>query len=181
VEPINHEQIVDSICAATAEAFGTMLNLTVTPGEAYREPPSSGPTDGVIALLGLVGQWAGTGIVQCDPSLAGRIYTHLLAMEDTPPPEAVSDDVLDAVAELANIIIGNVKNLLEEQTGPIGMSIPTVVFGHNFNTRSGGTESWTVVPFTCDGAKLVVKMCLRHVPQPGELRRGFAVPRCVTI
>jgi chemotaxis protein CheX len=157
-----------------------MLNLEVTPGEPYREPPSSGPTDGVIALLGLVGEWAGTGIVQCDVNLAGKIYSHLLAMECETSQEAVSGDVLDAVAELANMIVGNVKNSLEDQLGPMGMSIPTVVFGHNFTTRSGGTESWTVVPFTCGQSQLTVKMCLRRVPQPGELRRGFSVPRCIT-
>ncbi len=158
-----------------------MLNLEITPGEPYREPPSSGPTDGVIALLGLAGEWAGTGIVQCDANLAGKIYSHLLAMEYEMSQEAVNGDVLDAVAELANIIIGNVKNSLEEQLGPMGMSIPTVVFGHNFTTRSGGTESWTVVPFTCEQSQLVVKMCLRHVPQAGDLRRGFSVPRCLTM
>jgi chemotaxis protein CheX len=158
-----------------------MLNLAITPGEAYREPPSSGPTDGVIALLGLAGQWAGTGIVQCDAILASRICSQLLAMECDMAHEAVSGEVLDAVAELANMIIGNVKNSLEEELGPMGMSIPTVVFGHNFTTRSGGTESWTVVPFACEQSRLIVKMFLRHVPEPGELRRGFSVPRCFAV
>jgi chemotaxis protein CheX len=102
-------------------------------------------------------------------------------MESEIAPEAVSEDVLDAVAELANMIIGNVKNALEEQLGPMGMSIPTVVFGHNFTTRGGGAESWTVVPFACERSQLTVKMCLRHVPEPGELRRGFSVPRCFAV
>lgn len=158
-----------------------MLNLEVVPGEPYREPPTSGPTDGVIALLGLAGQWAGTGIVQCDAILAGKICSQLLATECETATEAVSAEVLDAVAEMANMIIGNVKNSLEDQLGPMGMSIPTVVFGHNFTTRNGGTESWTVVPFSCEQSKLIVKLCIRHVPEPGELRRGFSVPRCLAV
>jgi chemotaxis protein CheX len=172
VEPLKEEQIVSSICAATSEVFGLMLNLEITPGEPYREPPSSGPTDGVIALLGLAGQWAGTGIVQCDATLAGKICSRLLAMECEIAPEVVSGDVLDAIAELANMIIGNVKNSIEEQLGLMGMSIPTVVFGHNFATRGGGSESWTVVPFACEQSQLIVKMCLRQVPEPGEDAAG---------
>jgi CheY-specific phosphatase CheX len=44
--------------------------------------------------------------------------------------------VLDAFAELIDMIIGNVKTALEEHLGPMGMSVPTVVHGKNFTTRT---------------------------------------------
>jgi len=83
---------------------------------------------------------------------------------------AVNEDVLDAVAELTNMIIGGVKNDLERQLGPLGLSIPTVVFGRNFRTRSAGTAEWTVVRFPWEGEWLTVKLFLApaekapHVP-----------------
>ena len=73
---------------------------------------------------------------------------------------AVNEDVLDAVAELTNMIIGSVKTDLEDQLGPLGLSIPTVVFGRNFKTRSAGTVEWIHVRFLWDGDPLLIKMRL---------------------
>jgi chemotaxis protein CheX len=74
--------------------------------------------------------------------------------------QAVDSDVLDAVAEIANMIIGNVKTSLELELGPMGMSIPTIIFGKNFSARSAGSEEWLTVPFTCEDQRLEVKFCL---------------------
>ena len=73
---------------------------------------------------------------------------------------AVNEEVLDAVAELTNMIIGSVKTDLEAHLGPLGLSIPTVVFGRNFKTRSAGNTEWMNVTFDWDGERLLVKMCL---------------------
>ena len=181
MQPIDQATLVNSILAATSEVFEVMLNLPVTPGPAYRTPPNSDPTEGVVALVGLAGPWVGTGIIQCDTVLARVLFSHLLGVEETPGGEGVDGEVLDAVAEIANMIIGNVKNTLEEHLGPMGMSIPTVVFGRNFTTRGGGSEPWTIVPFTCAGSRLLVKVCLTHCPEAAESRRGAAVLRGFTI
>ena len=74
--------------------------------------------------------------------------------------QSVDGDVLDAVAEVANMIIGNVKTGLEQDLGPMGMSIPTIIFGKNFSARSAGSEEWLTVPFTCEGHRIEVKFCL---------------------
>jgi chemotaxis protein CheX len=80
----------------------------------------------------------------------------MLMMEST----GVDEDVLDAVAELTNMIVGSVKNDLEPHLGPLGLSIPTVVFGRNFRTKSAGNTEWTVVRFPWESEVLVVKLCL---------------------
>jgi chemotaxis protein CheX len=64
------------------------------------------------------------------------------------------------VAEVANMIIGNVKTELEQELGPMGMSIPTIIFGKNFSARSAGSEEWLTVPFTCEDERIEVKFCL---------------------
>jgi chemotaxis protein CheX len=74
--------------------------------------------------------------------------------------EAVDGDVLDAVAEVANMVIGNVKTGLEQDLGPLGMSIPTIIFGKNFSARSAGSEEWLTVPFYCENERIEVKLCL---------------------
>ena len=73
---------------------------------------------------------------------------------------SVNEDVLDAIAEITNMIIGNVKTLLEVDLGPMGLSIPTVIFGRNFASRTAGTFEWSVVPFVLDGEKIHIQICL---------------------
>jgi chemotaxis protein CheX len=73
---------------------------------------------------------------------------------------AVDDEVLDAVAEVTNMILGNVKTALEERIGPMGLSIPTVIYGRNFSSKTVGKQEWTVVPFDCEGERLEVQLCL---------------------
>jgi chemotaxis protein CheX len=48
---------------------------------------------------------------------------------------------------------------MERDLGPIGLGIPSVVYGRNFTTRSAGSN-WIVNPFVCDGGRLLVKFCL---------------------
>ena len=59
------------------------------------------------------------------------------------------------------MIIGSFKHELEEVIGPTGLSIPAVIYGRNFSTRSLGREEWIVVPFICGEDRLEVKVCLK--------------------
>ena len=74
--------------------------------------------------------------------------------------QAVNEEVLDAVAELTNIIVGSVKTDLEEHLGPLGLSIPTVVYGRNFKMRSTKTADWTTLRFDWDGEPLLVRLSI---------------------
>jgi chemotaxis protein CheX len=82
---------------------------------------------------------------------------------------AVNEEVLDAVAELTNMIIGGVKNDLEQHVGPLGLSIPTVVYGRNFRTKSAGNTDWVVMRFQWDEEILVVKLCLEPKEQAAHV------------
>ena len=86
----------------------------------------------------------------------------------------VDDDVLDAVAEVANMVLGNVKTALEKTLGPMGMSIPTAIYGKNFLAKSFGDETWSVVVFDCEGQRLEVKLFLKRAPAPLTASLGKA-------
>src|SRR5450432_3927925 len=148
--------IVDSLNQSVLNVFSTMLGVELSAGEASVGQSTPDTNDGVVSFIGLAGPWAGTGSVSCSPALACRVCSLMLMAEAT----AVNEDVLDAVAELTNMIIGNVKTDLEREVGPLGLSIPTVVFGRNFRTKSAGTTEWIVMRFSWEGEILLVKMCL---------------------
>jgi chemotaxis protein CheX len=151
-----HDLIVNCISKASADVFGTMLGVEIRKGETSVENGSPDANDGVVSLIGLAGTWTGAGSLSCSPAMACRVCSQMLMTENT----AVDEEVLDAVAELTNMIIGSVKTDLEEELGPLGLSIPTVVFGRNFRTRSSGSSEWIAVRFYWDEECLLVRLCL---------------------
>lgn len=170
---MDQDVIVKAAEAATTEVFTTMLNLQAVPEASHLEQGSPEVVDGIVALIGLAGPWIGTGVINCSPGLACRISSTMLMSEY----EAVNADVLDAVAEIANMIVGNVKTTLEEHVGPLGLSVPTVVYGRNFFVKSVGPQSWTVVPFRIGSELLTVKLCLaqNQDPQGTRTKRTYSL------
>jgi CheY-specific phosphatase CheX len=70
------------------------------------------------------------------------------------------------------MIIGNFKNALEDDLGPLALSIPVVIFGRNFTARSVHTAEWVVVPFRCGDEQFNVKVSLSPQPQARIQRRA---------
>jgi chemotaxis protein CheX len=178
-EAITQPELVAAIKSATHEVFSTMLNMEVMPGDVFVEKEEATPTSGVVSLIGLAGPWVGTGSLSCSAHLACTIASRFL-MADYP---AVVEDVLDSVAEVTNMIIGNVKTVLENRLGGMGLSTPTVIYGRNFQTRSTRNREWTVVPFDCGGERLCVQVCIVPNPDAAEkpLRTGFPIPHVLNV
>ena len=168
-----HNTIAQSLIRSTGDVFSTMLGTELPSGEVTVEGATSEPNDGVVSFIGIAGSWAGTGSLSCSPAVACRVCTAMLMTEAT----AVNEDVLDAVAELTNMIIGSVKTDLEAELGPLGLSIPTVVFGRNFKTRSAATAEWIHVVFLWDGEPLRIKMCLAPSEKSHAVHHGGS-PAC---
>ena len=96
------DDLVQSLSRAVEDVFSTMLGVSVVPGAVTFENGAPDAHDGVVSFIGVAGSWAGTGTVTCSPAVACRICSHMLMTETT----AVNEEVLDAVAELTNMIIG---------------------------------------------------------------------------
>jgi chemotaxis protein CheX len=157
-----HNLIVSSLQHAVMELFSTMLSgdIQFDGASVERETPES--NDRLVSFIGVAGSWSGTGTLTCSPATACRLCSQMLLAEYT----TVSEEVLDAMAELTNMIIGNVKSNLERHLGPLGLSIPTVVFGRNFKTKSAGAE-WIVERFRWEGEELLLRVSLRPNEKTG--------------
>jgi chemotaxis protein CheX len=156
IERISSDEIAAAVRSATGEVFSTMLQLPLDPGPPREEPEESESFDGVVALVGIAGSWSGSGRIACSPHFACRVAGALLMQ----PYASVDEEVLDAVAEVANMIIGNVKTIFEERLGPLGLSVPTVIFGRNYRTHSAGIPKWTVTPFHTGDEAWDISFCL---------------------
>ncbi|MGD0580561.1 MAG: chemotaxis protein CheX [Bryobacteraceae bacterium] len=153
---MTHDQKVAAVREAAHNVFETMLGTKLQDREPTREAESPKHSEGVVALIGLAGDWAGTGAFRCSANMARKV-SGLLLMQEFP---AVDQEVLDAVGEITNMVLGNVKTAFEEILGPMGLSIPTVIYGRNFTTRSVGRNEWTVVPFELDGEVFEIQISL---------------------
>ena len=153
---MDQDIVIKLVSSAAADVFSTMLGLSISTGEPFREGATPAEAEGVIALIGLAGSWMGTGMLSCSPEFACRISSLMLMTEY----ESVNGDVLDAIGEISNMIFGNVKTELESLLGPLGLSIPTVLFGRNFSAKSVGSQMWTVVPVTSGEHRMDIKICL---------------------
>jgi chemotaxis protein CheX len=164
---MNQELIVKAACSAAEEVFATMLGLQITPSPARVEVGSSATGEPVVALIGLAGAWMGTGMLCCSPEFACKISS-LMLMADY---QSVDGEVLDAVAEISNMVFGNIKTALEEYVGPLGLSIPTVIFGKNFSAKSAGQQPWTVIDLSTEVGVMSMRMCLTPHSSSGTMIR----------
>jgi len=176
---VTEAELAEAIEAATAEVFGTMLNLECKPGKPFVETQEATPASGVVSLIGLAGSWIGTGSVSCSVPGACRMASALLSTEYS----GISEDVLDAIAEITNMIVGNVKTSLESRLGGMGLSTPTVIYGRNFQTRGARNKEWTVVPFEFDGDCMFVQVCISPNPDSNATaaRPGYPIPHMLII
>jgi chemotaxis protein CheX len=142
---MQRQDIIQAVHSATAEVFSTMLGIEVETAPVHTDQSNPSVTEGVMAFVGIAGPWVGSGVISCSASFACRVCELFLMTEAV----AVSEEVLDAVGELANMVIGNFKTAAESMVGPLGLSVPTVIYGRNFTSKSLGNNDWLVMPFKC--------------------------------
>lgn len=175
--------LVEIVKNTTSEVFSTMLMMEVEPRSVRRVPPGpngavsasqagpevvdgmvDGMVDGVVGIIGIAGSWVGTGIIMCTPELACKASSAMMMSEY----DAVNGEVLDAMGEITNMIIGNVKTALEERYGAMGISVPTVVYGRNFATRTVSRGEWFIVGFAAGGSQLEIHLNLAQNPRSND-------------
>lgn len=149
--------VTDAARESTHAVFSMMVNMEVEPLEAFEDlnPP---PFDGVVALLAFNGAWVGSGMVCCHERFACEVSSTMVGHS----LDQVDADVLDGIGEIANMVLGNVKECLEAHTGALSLSIPTVLWGKNFCARSGIRAPWIVQPFRIGDETFEVRLCMKR-------------------
>jgi chemotaxis protein CheX len=166
MEKVTQQEIEQAVSKAAREVFETMLNLPLEIDPSLMRNVIEPETfHGVVALVGVAGSWTGTGHISCTASFAQKLAGSLLMTEY----DSVNEDVLDAVAEVANMIIGNVKTIFEEKLGPLALTVPTVIFGRNYQTRSAGIKDWVMVRLRAGEESMDVNFCLMPSKVPHHM------------
>lgn len=168
---LTDEEVIELVCSNTEKVFSTMLGMSVKPSSGTEDGIQALRKGGVVSLVGFAGRWRGSGSIRCSGCLACSISSKLLLADF----ECVNDEVLDAMGEIANMIIGNFKDDAAYKLGPLGLSTPTVIYGSNFETRNLNGERRTTVFFDCEQELLEVDISLVPGLAPDQVSPGPAL------
>src|SRR4051812_34728924 len=98
------------VASAVTSVFATMLNFPVV-----KEAPGAEIANGeahVAGSVGFIGPVIGVVYVYSTASFATKVTRGLLGLKDTEPG---TDMVNDAVGEITNMVVGNIKSKLADR------------------------------------------------------------------
>ena len=140
----------EEIICITQNVLGTMLELAPLPEDHPSQERGSAAFTGCIQISG---QWQGAVVLQGTPAL-GRLFA--ARFFELAEEEVTEADLCDAIAELTNMIGGNIKG---QVPGPSYLSIPSVTTGCDFDFHLPGSTVIAEVPATCAGEVLIIRLC----------------------
>ena len=146
---IEIETYEEHIVQIVRTVFGTMLQCEVSSEPAGVTLASS---DVVTAAIYLAGSWKGAVILECTRKQAFDCTARLMRIA---LPEAVNDDVCDAMGEVVNMVGGNLKSVLPHG---VEISMPIVVEGADYMLRICGANRHHHTSFVSDSGPLRVTL-----------------------
>lgn len=146
-------EFINPFITAANEVFKTMLNCSLERGQLSLKKEHT-PVHEVSGLIGLSGRCRGMVVVSVDRHTAISAAEMMLGFR---PPE-LDRDVMDAMGELTNMIVGAAKSQLEEFKLTIGL--PTVICGKGQAIAFPSQVTPIVIPFESDIGPVSVQVGL---------------------
>ncbi len=113
------------------EVFETMVFMNLEEVDGQRPEPAG------VTLLGTItfaGNLEGCLGVCCDTEGARAIAAAMLCMES--PDDLAEEDLVDAMGEIANMVMGAIKTRIQDDYTSLLISIPAVVQGRELRSRA---------------------------------------------
>lgn len=153
---ISEEELARYVIDATREVFTTMVMMDPVDEYPLKEPVTRFRCS-ITGMVGFAGTYSGVISIHCPVELALRITSRMLGLEC----DEVNDDLNDAIGEIANMLGGNVKQVLSKGGMDIKLSIPTVISGEDYTINSLSDIDCVVMPFTIENSKFLVGLTLK--------------------
>jgi len=145
---IDQTTIKSSLWESASEAFETTIMLPIE--EAGEPENEMGTSESLIGSITFTGNLQGVVNVYCHHNVGLKIAKSMLMAEED---ETLDDsEVLDAIGEVVNLVIGGLKSRIQDSVKEFDISIPTVLKGKGIKTIGKATkESVEVFAKTGDG------------------------------
>lgn len=146
-----------NITDATTEIFETMIMIDISAGDPIAEKVNSFSCS-VSGVIGLAGSCKGMLAIHLPDKVAMSITGSFLGMDIT----EVDDDVTDAIGELANMVAGNIKMILDEAGNNVTVSIPSCVHGEEYTMDTVSDSERVVIPFNIESGQFLVELQIKN-------------------
>lgn len=146
-------RFINPFLKAATNVIETMAFTQVTAGKPHLKPDkhSFGAITGLIGVAG--DKIAGNLIVSFDEASILAIVNKMIGEQFT----SISQDVVDAVGEITNMICGGAKNELAEQGFTVGMATPVMIVGKGIELNQLSKAPVITIPFTTPEGAFVVE------------------------
>ena len=152
------------ITASTQETFETMLTMDLSVSE--EAPPEPTGENRMVGSLNFAGNIIGIINIQITSDFGYQMAASLLGIE---PDEVGSiNEVKDLLAEITNIVGGNVKSALNDAGFPCVLSTPAITFGTDFTIKSLNMERYERYVFQHESDTVFVEVGLKSQEVSGD-------------
>jgi chemotaxis protein CheX len=121
---------IETINRYVPEVMQTMVGLTATPGTGIENYPQPSKLNGVTGAIGLSGKVNGIVYTAFSDGLGKHVAEKILG------GSASETDISDVIAELTNMITGNLKSCLCDMGFNCALSIPSVMRGEEITVSA---------------------------------------------
>jgi chemotaxis protein CheX len=149
----------DSLLQAAKEVFSSMIFMDIEP---LPQPTTLG-NETLLSSITFKGDIEGCLAICCELPCAKTIAGNMLGVEST--DGMGEQEWVDAMGEVANMVMGSVKSRLQESTPNIEVSIPSVVSGREIKANMGDRMVRTVVHVQV-GGQYAAELCITHRSKP---------------
>lgn len=148
-----HRQLLNPFINATTHCLSTMAQTAPVVGEPTEKQGKS-TSGAVTGVLGMGGeQYTGCMIISFDELSIIAIVNRMLMENFT----ELTTEVVDAVGELTNMIVGAAKREFSEQGIVFDMASPLVLRGHGLVLHQLGNAPTIVLPFETGEGRFTVE------------------------
>lgn len=148
---------INPVLTALINVLTTMAQITPKVGKPATKQGNIAP--GVITgIIDLDGKQAkGSVAISFSKGVALDLTNRMLRME----LKEIDDQVKDLVGEMANMVAGGAKRIMEEDGFDFNLTLPAVISGDNHEIIHKVDGPTIVLPFKVDSGEFFVEICFQ--------------------
>lgn len=146
-------ELINPFIESTLNVLSTMAQTQASAGAPFvkSDKKTSGIVSGIVGMAG--SNIEGNLVISFDEKSILSIVSKMLMEQFT----EINNDVVDAVGEITNMIMGGTKKLLSEKGHQFEMAIPVMIKGVGIELTQLGSAPVICVPFTTEVGKFVIE------------------------
>jgi flagellar motor switch protein FliN/FliY len=153
-------QVIDSV----VETFDTMVSMKIEVSDS--EPQDTAGVSRMVTAVNFAGNITGLINFQVSSDLSRLMMANMLDLE--PDEVEDEDEIKDLLAEISNIIGGNLKSALNDAGHPCVISPPSLTYGADFSIKSLSMDRFEHYVFTYQEEFIFVEVGLKVQQVTGD-------------